>query len=173
MSGSKLLHFTNGRIDRQIASPGARPVAIAEDSLGRIWVTMGAENVLRLKDGRWRSLKSLGGPEGISWSEFTDPGDTLWFGFENNIVAKIDGDAIRVLSAKDGIRVGRVVSIQGRGSDLWIGGPAGLALFDGRGFRPMLREDGQDFKDVLAIVATASDGLWFSENRGNYSCSGG
>jgi signal transduction histidine kinase/ligand-binding sensor domain-containing protein len=166
VSGRKLLHFTNGRIDRQIASPGARPVAIAEDSFRRIWVTMGADNVLRLKDGTWQSLKSLGGPEGISWSEFTGPEGTLWFGFDNNTVARIDGDAIRILSAKDGIRVGRVVSIQGRGSDLWIGGPGGLALFDGRGFRPMLREDGQDFKDVLGIVAPASNGLWISENRG-------
>jgi ligand-binding sensor domain-containing protein len=166
VSSNKLLHFKNGRIDRQIASPGPRPVAIAEDSFRRIWVTMGVENVLRLKDGRWRSLKSLGGPGGISWSEFTDREGSLWFGFDNNTVAKIEGDEIQVLSAKDGIRVGTVVSIQGHGSDLWIGGPAGIALFDGRAFRPVLGENGQDFKDVLGIVATASDGLWFSENRG-------
>lgn len=165
-SRNKLLHFTNGRIDRQIVAPDEWPVEIGEDSLRRLWVSTGVQGVLRLKNGRWQSLKSLGGPEGVSWSEYMDPEGALWFGFPNNTMAKIDGDKIQVLSAKDGIRVGAVLSIQGGGSDLWIGGPAGLSLFDGRSFRPVLGENGQSFKDVLGIVATVGDGLWFGENRG-------
>jgi signal transduction histidine kinase/ligand-binding sensor domain-containing protein len=166
VSTEALLHFTNGHIDRQIIVPGDRPVAIAEDTLQRLWVTPNVGSVMRFKNGTWQTLESLGGPGTTSWSEYTDQQGTLWFGFEGNTVAKIDGDEIRLLSAKDGIQVGTVLSIQAHGSDLWIGGSGGLARFDGRRFRPVLREDGQDFKDVLAIVAIASDGLWFSENRG-------
>ena len=51
------------------------------------------------------------------------------------MVAMLDGDRIRVFSGNDGVHVGAVTSIQGKGAEIWIGGEFGLEFFDGRRFQ--------------------------------------
>ena len=82
------------------------------------------------------------------------------------MVAMLDGDRVRVFSGKDGVQVGAVTSIQGKGTKIWIGGEFGLEFFDGSRFQPVNPSDGSAFGGVSGIVADPEDGLWFSENRG-------
>jgi signal transduction histidine kinase/ligand-binding sensor domain-containing protein len=141
-------------------------IAATEDFSGSLWVSILGKGVFRLQNRSWISLQSLGGPAGYALSAFTDSAGRLWFGYLDKTVVMVDGSQIRVFSAKDGARIGKVRSIQGRDSHVWIAGDDGVALFDGKRFRQLITKDGVDLHDVFGIEEAEGDGLWFSENRG-------
>jgi signal transduction histidine kinase len=78
----------------------------------------------------------------------------------------LNGDRVRVFSGKDGVQIGAVTSIQGKGTKIWIGGEFGLEFFDGSRFQPVNPSDGSAFGGISGIVADPENGLWFSDNRG-------
>jgi signal transduction histidine kinase/ligand-binding sensor domain-containing protein len=162
----QLSRLNHGHIDRKIKTPAEWPVAMAEGSTGQLWVSLGDGGVRRFDKNKWRSLESLNGPAGTSWSDFIDAKKSLWFGFVNNSVARIIGDELQIFSSNDGIGVGTVTAIRGQGPNTWIGGEGGLDYFDGKRFRPVITKQETGFSGVFAIVATEEEGLWFSENRG-------
>jgi len=145
-------------------NPRPRVKALTEDSLGRLWISMEA-GTFRLERSGWTSLESLGGPQGTATAEFTDSQGRIWFGFAN-MVAILNGDRIRVFSGNDGVHVGAITSIQGKGAEIWIGGEFGLEVFDGSRFRGVNPSDGSALGGVSGLVAAPDDGLWFSENQG-------
>jgi signal transduction histidine kinase/ligand-binding sensor domain-containing protein len=144
--------------------PTSRVKAITQDRLGRLWIAMVA-GTFRLEKSSWTSLESLGGPHGMAISEFTDSEGRIWFGFANRVAA-LDGDNVRIFADKDGVRVGPVTSIQGKGTKLWIGGESGLEFFDGSHFQPVSPSDGSAFENISGIIIDLEGGLWFSESRG-------
>ncbi|MFL6306007.1 MAG: two-component regulator propeller domain-containing protein [Candidatus Sulfotelmatobacter sp.] len=145
-------------------SPQSRVKAITRDPLGRLWISM-ESGTFRLERSGWTSLESLGGPQGTATAEFTDSEGRIWFGFANTL-AMLDGNRVRIFSGKDGVRLGTVTSIQGKGTKIWIGGEFGLEAFDGRRFQPVNPSHGSVFGGISGIVLDADDGLWFSERRG-------
>ena len=145
-------------------NPRPRVKALTEDSSGRLWISM-ESGTFRLERAGWTSLESLGGPQGTATAEFTDSLGRIWFGFAN-IVAMLNGDRIRVFSANDGVHIGAVTSIQGKGTEIWIGGEFGLEFFDGSRFHPVNPSDGSALGGVSGLVAAPDSGLWFSENQG-------
>jgi signal transduction histidine kinase/ligand-binding sensor domain-containing protein len=164
-SAGKLFRFANERF-QQAADPGGTAEAITADFSGRLWVSLRGKKVIRSEKDGWTNLVYLGGPKGMAISEFTDVSGRIWFGFNQNTVAALNGERAHTFGAKDGIGVGDVMSIKGRGSNIWIGGEFGLAFFDGTRFRPMRAADGIGFSGVTGLIVTASEGLWFSEDRG-------
>jgi ligand-binding sensor domain-containing protein len=123
----------NGMILRQLDLPKAGGIAVSEqsrvkaitrDQLGRLWISM-ESGTFRLERFGWTSLVSMGGPQGTATAEFTDSKGRIWFGFSNT-VAMLDGDRVRIFSAKDGVQKGAITSIQGNGTKIWIGGEFGL-----------------------------------------------
>ena len=48
----------------------------------------------------------------------------------NNVLAVLEGDRVQTFGPSDGIRVGDITAIYGRGSELWVGGEFGLQQFD-------------------------------------------
>jgi len=142
----------------------SRVKAITQDRSGRLWISM-ESGTFRLERSGWTSLESLGGPRGTATAEFTDSQGRIWFGF-GNVVAMLDRDKVRVFSGKDGVQVGAVTSIQGKGTKIWIGGEFGLEFLDGSHFQPVNPLDGGAFGGISGIVADPDDGLWFSGNRG-------
>lgn len=163
-----LFRFADRRLHPIEAPPGpalGNAKAITTDLSGRLWIS--ADNgVFRLERDRWRSLESLGGPSGTAAAAFTDASGRTWFGFSDNEVVLVDGDNVRILSAKDGINVGGGVSIEGQGTEVWIGGELGAAWFDGSRFRPIVSADEVSFSGIYGLIVTADNGLWLSENRG-------
>jgi signal transduction histidine kinase/ligand-binding sensor domain-containing protein len=141
-------------------------IAMTEDPSGRLWVSIKGKGIYRLENGSWTSFESLGGPPGFALSAYTDSLGRMWFGYLDKRVVMVDGTKIHIFSSKDAAQVGKVRSIQGRGSHVWIAGDDGVAFYDGTGFRQLLPADGVNFRDVFGIVETAGTGLWFSENRG-------
>lgn len=162
-----------GLVLRQLDLPTTSAIAVSlqsrvkvmtQDRMGRLWVSM-ESGTFRLEKSGWTSLESLGGPSGTATAEFTDSEGHIWFGFANTI-AELDGDKVRIFSSKDGVQIGAVMSIQGKGPKIWIGGEFGLEFFDGSRFQRVNPADGGSFGGISGIIADPEDGLWFCENRG-------
>ena len=61
----------------------------------------------------------------------TDESGRTWFGYTANRVALLEGDTVRLYTAKDGLNVGNVLAIHVRGPHVWVGGEFGLAVLAG------------------------------------------
>ena len=141
-------------------------LAMTADRAGNLWISLKDKGVYRLENGHWTSLGSMGGPSGFALSAFTDSIGRIWFGYLDKSVVMVNGGNIRVFTEKDGATVGKVRSIHGRDSHVWIAGDNGVAFFDGRDFRTLTSADGGSFHDVFGVLETADHSLWFSETRG-------
>ena len=115
----------------------------------------------RLADGVWTSY---GGREDLPKTgvviEFTDSLGRVWFGYTKSQLAVLDGDHVQVFSPNDGVRVGNITAIYGRGSEIWIGGEFGLQQFDHGRFHTIQATDDELLRGISGIVETANGDLW-------------
>ena len=104
---------------------------ITEDQQGGMWVSFGRHGLYRLANGIWRPYGGRDDlPKGSMLFEFTDSLGRVWFGYTKSQLAVLDGDRVRVFAPSDGLQVGNILAVYGRGSEIWIGGELGLEQFD-------------------------------------------
>jgi hypothetical protein len=124
----------------------------------------GQKGLYRFADGRWTSRggrNDLPGKDVLS--AFTDSSRRVWFGFySRNQVVLLDGDEVRTFGSKDGIHVGSVSEISGRGSDVWVGGQFGSQKFNNGRFLDIHAVDEDWLLGITGIVETANGDLWLS-----------
>jgi signal transduction histidine kinase/ligand-binding sensor domain-containing protein len=136
---------------------------ITQDRLGGMWVSFGREGLYRLADGVWTAY---GGREDLPKTmvliEFTDSLGRVWFGCTKNTLAVLDGDRVRVIGPKDGLGVGNVTAIYGRGSEIWIGGEFGLQRFDHGRFYTIHATNQELLRGISGIVETGNEDLWLN-----------
>jgi PAS domain S-box-containing protein len=141
--------------------------AITQDRRGGMWVSFGRHGLYRVADGIWTPY---GGREDLPKTgaviEFTDPLGRVWFGFTKNTLAVLDGDRVQVFGPGDGLQVGNVTAIYGRGSEIWIGGEFGLQQFDHGHFHNILATDDDLLRGISGIVETADGDLWLNDLGG-------
>ena len=93
-----------------------------------------------------------------SWSnprvvtEFTDSLGRVRFGYTRNTLAVLDADRVQVFGPSDGLRVGNIMAIYGRGSQIWIGGEFGLQQFDHGRFHEIHATNKQWLRGISGIV---------------------
>jgi ligand-binding sensor domain-containing protein len=130
---------------------------ITQDGQGGMWVSFGRHGLYRLADGVWTSY---GGRDDLPKTgvviEFTDSLGRVWFGYTKSQLAVLDGDHVQVFDRNDGIRVGNITAIYGRGSEIWIGGEFGLQQFDHGSFRNIRATDDELLRGISGIVETAN-----------------
>jgi signal transduction histidine kinase/streptogramin lyase len=136
---------------------------ITRDAQGGMWVSFGRHGLYRLADGVWTSY---GGREDLPKTgvviEFTDKLGRVWFGYTKSELAVLDGDHVQVFGPKDGIRVGNITAIYGRGSEIWIGGEFGLQQFDHGRFHTIQATDDELLRGISGIIETANGDLWLN-----------
>jgi signal transduction histidine kinase/ligand-binding sensor domain-containing protein len=167
-----LLRFAGGRLSLVAYPHGSKPhadsrgspVAMTQDRRGGMWVSTLGDGVYRFAAGSWTRFQALGESKGIALSAFTDKNGSVWLGFVDQTVVRIDDRGVRVFAARDGLHVGKVRTIQGRDAKVWIGGDNGVAWFDGSRFRKINPAEGS-LRDVFGILET-DEGLWLSEHSG-------
>src|SRR5208283_3698003 len=119
--GPGLLRFAGGRLSQFTYPHGSKPdpdsrgvpVTMTETHGGGMWVSILGDGVYRFSDGKWTSLEALGGPKGIALSASTDPNGSVWLGFLDQTVVRIDDGGTRVFGAREGVEVGKVRCVQG------------------------------------------------------------
>jgi signal transduction histidine kinase/ligand-binding sensor domain-containing protein len=137
--------------------------AIAVDHAAAVWVSIVRKGTYRLKHGIWTAYGGLGGlPRDTAITLSTDSRGRVWFGYTQNRMARVDGDAVTVFTAHDGLSVGDVTAVYAMRSTVWAAGTSGLARFDGRRFRPVVPDDDHAVESVGGMVELANGDLWLN-----------
>jgi len=163
-----LWHLVDRKLARitlptEVANQTAYLQAMAEDRAGGIWFSFGRHGLYRLADGVWTSF---GGrtdlPRTGVVSEFTDNLGRVWFGCTKNQLGVLDGDRVHVFGPGDGVRVGNITAIYGRGPQVWIGGEFGLQQIDNGRVHTILAMDNDWLLGISGIVETVDGDLWLN-----------
>jgi signal transduction histidine kinase len=153
------------RVDlpKEMADQSGFLQTITQDHSGGMWVSFGRQGLYRLTNGVWTSY---GGREDLPKTgvviEFTDSLGRVWFGYTKSQLAVLDGDHVQVFGPNDGIRVGNITAISGRGSEIWIGGEFGLQQFKQGGFHNIQATDDELLRGISGIVETANGDIWLN-----------
>jgi signal transduction histidine kinase/ligand-binding sensor domain-containing protein len=168
-----LSRWTMGRIenvelpDKDLAAGHWDVQSITGSRSGDLWVSIDQHGVYRRHDGAWAQYGKLARlPKSTAVILWTDSTDRVWFGYMGNQIALVDGDRMRTFSSPDGLHVGNVLAIGGRGDHIWAAGEFGLALFDGNRFHTIAGEADSDFRGVSGVVETASGDFWLNQTTG-------
>jgi signal transduction histidine kinase/ligand-binding sensor domain-containing protein len=141
---------------------------ITGDRQGGIWVSFGRHGLYRLANGLWTPY---GGRDGLPKTEgvivaFTDSLGRAWFGYAKSKVAVLDGDQVRVFGPGEGLQVGNITAIYGRGPAIWIGGEFGLEQFDQGRFHNIAALNDEWLRGITGIVETHEGDLWLNAISG-------
>jgi signal transduction histidine kinase/ligand-binding sensor domain-containing protein len=163
-----LWHLAGGNLvqvdlPREMANQATFLQTITQDRLGGMWVSFGRHGLYRFANGVWTPY---GGREDLPKTgvviEFTDNLGRVWFGYTKNTLAVLDADRVQVFGPSDGLRVGNITAIYGRGSEIWIGGEFGLQQFDQGRLHNINAVDEQWLRGISGIVQTANGDLWLN-----------
>jgi PAS domain S-box-containing protein len=141
---------------------------ITGDRQGGIWVSFGRHGLYRLANGIWTPY---GGRDGLPKTEgvivaFTDSLGRAWFGYAKSKMAVLDADQVRVFGPGDGLQVGNITAIYGRGPAIWIGGEFGLEQFDQGRFHNIAAVNDEWLRGITGIVETHEGDLWLNAISG-------
>ena len=141
---------------------------ISGDQQGGIWVSFGRHGLYRIVNGIWTPY---GGRDdlpkpGAMMIAFTDSLGRVWFGYVKSQLAVLDGDRVRRFGPSDGLQLGNILAIYGRGSEIWIGGEFGLEQFDQGHFHKIAAMDDEWLRGISGIVETANGDLWLNAISG-------
>jgi signal transduction histidine kinase/ligand-binding sensor domain-containing protein len=153
------------RVDlpREMADQAFFLQTITRDRRGGMWVSFGRHGLYRLADGVWASYgRREDLPKTGVVIEFTDSRGRVWFGYTKNTLAVLDGDRVQVFGPNEGLGVGNVTAIYGRGSEIWIGGEFGLQQFDHGRFHTIHATDDALLRGISGIVETGNGDLWLN-----------
>jgi len=135
---------------------------ITGDQQGGVWVSFGRHGLYRLADGIWASYGGRYDLPKAMLIAFTDSLGRVWFGYMKSQLAVLDGDRVRVFGPSDGLQVGNILAINGRGSEIWIGGELGLEQFDHGRFHNIAAVDDELLRGISGIVETRDGDLWLN-----------
>jgi signal transduction histidine kinase/ligand-binding sensor domain-containing protein len=152
-----------------LAARGIHLQAITEDRDGSLWVSVIRKGVFHVvASGDWvpggglEALTRLG-PAIV---EMTDRDGSIWLGYPNSLIARLQDGKVHVFDSSQGLSIGGVESISATGGQLWAGGELGLARFDGARFISILNASGNRFSGLSGIVATHDGDLWLNGAEG-------
>ena len=174
---SGLWHLVDGnfipiKLPREMIDRIRYVQAIAQDRSGGVWISFWRFGLYRLADGIWTPF---GGREDLPktgvLTEFSDSLARLWFGCGKNQLAVLDGDRLKVFGPSDGVRVGNITAIYGRGPQIWIGGELGLQQFDQGRLRNVFAIDNDWLLGISGIIETANGDLWLNGLSGIFKIS--
>nr|ACN18082.1 two-component system sensor protein [uncultured bacterium BLR5] len=136
------------------------------DDPGGLWARIGDSGLVHFNNGVWAGRETPKGlPEKGPSCSFKDPQGRIWLGYSNGAVYFLEGGQVRAFSRNDGIDIGKIKVIRGRGAQIWLGGETGLAMFNNGRFSSV-NTVGEPFGAVSGIVETEDGGLWLNESHG-------
>lgn len=133
---------------------------------GGLWVNYGDDGLIYFMNGAWeRRQPPAGLPDRGPSASFEDERKRIWLGYTENRVYILDGERVQGFSSADGLEIGRIKVIRGRGGNFWFGGETGLAFFKDNRFHTV-KSDGKPFGAVSGIIVAANGDVWLNEIHG-------
>lgn len=133
---------------------------------GGLWINFGDEGLIYFKDGVWERRKPPDGlPDRGPSASFEDEQKRIWLGYTENRVCFLDGEKVQCYKSANGIAIGRIKVIRGRGENFFFGGELGLAFFKDDKFYTVKTDD-KPFGAVSGIIVTENGDVWLNEIHG-------
>jgi len=137
------------------------------DGAGAFWMFVDEVGLVHFENGTWEKRPTpVGLPNWGPSASYHAPDGRIWLGYRENRAYLLSGSEVRSFTHSDGIEIGRIRAIRGRGPHFWFGGELGLALFHEGRFRTVACEGSEPFGTVSGIVETSDGSLWLNEMRG-------
>jgi len=163
-------HLESGRLVNMPLPPQirGRPLqALVRDRDGAMWVSISRRTLFRWLDGEWTEYGNLDAlPRGYPIVETMDSRGTLWFGYVNDLVARVNGRSVELFDLRQDAGLGNILAILATQDNVWVGGELGLARFDGKRFVPIRTTSGAPFKGISGIVRAQDGDLWVNGAAG-------
>jgi|WetSurMetagenome_2_1015567.scaffolds.fasta_scaffold15065_2 ligand-binding sensor domain-containing protein len=143
--------------------------AIAEDSLGRIWI--GTQKDLKIlesadltKNNDMKSISDLANRE--ITCIYTDHQGNVWIGTGNGLV-RWKNDKLKIFTDSDGLSNSHINTIyQDRDGNIWVGTQRGLNRLCGTTWTSFIDSDGLSDNNVLAFLEDREGSLWVCTSNG-------
>jgi signal transduction histidine kinase/ligand-binding sensor domain-containing protein len=162
--------YSSGRFTHMALPEGSDDFevqAMAQDRLGRLWVSIVRKGVYLLADGVWTAYGGIASlPKLTAITLATDAQGRVWFGYTDGRVAILDGASVSFYSEQRRAPVGNVTAVFGKRTRVWVGGEFGLALFDGSRFQAVTPATAGAFNNVTGIVETDNGDVWINSRSG-------
>jgi signal transduction histidine kinase/ligand-binding sensor domain-containing protein len=146
---------------------------IPDRAAGGLWIKLGDVGFVHFKQGVWnlhawpKGVPTVGGTFRYGPSaSYDDRSGRIWLGYTSGQVIVLDGAKVTVYSEKQGLDVGRIKVIRGRGQHIWAGGELGLMFFSKGHFSRVIVAGDEQLGAVAGIIETPDGGLWLNEMRG-------
>jgi len=139
---------------------------ITTDSAGDLWVSVVRSRLFRFKDGVWTLNGGIAAlPTERPNSQAVSPQGSLWFGYRDSRIARVDDGKVRMYSSADGLNLGTVTAIYS-GEYTAAGGERGMALSHGDRWQPLLTNEADRLRGITGIVRTQDGDLWVNGQAG-------
>ena len=144
-----------------------RPIqALVRDSSGALWVSASRAGVFRFHDGEWSAYGNLEAlPRGYALVATAD-GGSVWFGYSNNRIARVNGRLVHLFDATLGLDVGHVLAILAQGGEVWVGGGARHRAFRRYALRVDTQCIGGTLHGISGIVRARNGDFWLNGTNG-------
>jgi signal transduction histidine kinase len=137
------------------------------DVPGAVWASIGDHGLRHFHDGTWSDRRPPSGlPDRGPSASFRLGDGRTWLGYTGDRAFLLDGETALEFSGRDGLGIGRIRVIRGRGPHYWFGGELGLSLFQDGRFSTIRTIGGGVLGTVSGIVETDSGDLWLNELEG-------
>lgn len=134
---------------------------------GGLWVSLGDTGLHHLVDGVWDGRRPPPGlPSRGPSASYETPDGRIWLGYTESRACLVAGETVQSYDVDDGLDVGRIRVVRGRGPHYWFGGELGLSLFLEGSFHHVRNAVEEPFGTVAGIIETADGGVWLNEMRG-------
>jgi len=165
-----LQRYVDGKMQDMPLWPHAKSLAIqalARDHSGALWVSSAREGLYRQDDKGWMLNGGLEGlPTKAPVTMLVDSGGKLWLGYDDNRVAVVENDRVKVFGGTQGLNVGVVLAIAARGERVWVGGTDNVSLYSRGHFWSLTQIYGHAFTGVSGIAACEDGSLWLNGSTG-------
>ena len=140
--------------------------AMTTDTSGSLWIAKRTSEVFRLAHGQWTKFGGMADlPRLCPTIIYTDASDRVWFGYEQNQMAVLEGNRVKTFSSRQGLNVGNITAISEKRGEVWIGGTLGLQRFDGAQFVTLMTAT-SELRDISGIIERSNGELWLNQRSG-------
>ncbi len=168
--GKEIYRVNDGRLVRLPWPDGAStatPRAMAPDLAGGLWVAFVDRGIQHFAGDAWSSLQvdpRLARSEATSMA--IDPHGRLWMGYSGNRVALLAGNATRLFTEKDGLRIGNIATINASAGEVLFGGGSGLARFRDGILQSISSQQAGVLGGISGIARATNGDVWINGSKG-------
>ncbi len=167
---ASLVHYVGGKLYPVAMDPalqGDGIQTVTRDAAGSLWVSAIKSGLFQQQGEQWIRNGGLSGLPTEPPLSMTRDGNRLWLGYVDGRLGVIEHGHARLLGAAQGLQVGPVTVVAaGRNGNVWVGGPAGVALYDGEHFWKLTTADTLPLLNVSGLVQDRDGGLWTNGGSG-------